>query len=290
MPPIVGMPPTGSVFPELIGSSCVDGHTVYTIEVSLELAGSSTHWIVTRRYSEFRELHRQLAQLLDRALLPAMPGKRLFGNLTASFVAQRQAELKSYLDAVMRLALTEPESLTRSGVGRSGRGTMQRRADVEPCIHRFLAVLGNKTPRCSPLEMGFSNRFLRLLSGHRRMSSTEGVYRESVLLASGECSSIMTSIVEEERGFTPRRGVKVPRLDLTKARAEQYALLYDVRIEEEILAERTPSPKGEQAVPAHESPIKADRAVVSRALFVGAGRARSLSCPLLDGKVGHVEF
>ena len=57
--------------------------------------------VVFRRYSEFLALHTVLRQNFPQESLPTVPGKKLFGNLDASFVSTRQSELEQFIKALV---------------------------------------------------------------------------------------------------------------------------------------------------------------------------------------------
>mmetsp|Transcript_133884 Transcript_133884/g.303676 ORF Transcript_133884/g.303676 Transcript_133884/m.303676 type:complete len:239 (-) Transcript_133884:42-758(-) len=92
---------------QIVGNASVDGHTEYHIKVSPPMGGES--WIIKRRYREIRELH-ELLRLKYPDRMPNCPGRRLFGNQDAAFVAKRAKDLQEYLHGVLQL---EPEVKTK---------------------------------------------------------------------------------------------------------------------------------------------------------------------------------
>jgi len=57
---------------------------------------------VRRRYSDFAWLHQRLGRLFPGSVIPPLPGKRLFGNMSAGFVEDRRLALEAFLDHVAR--------------------------------------------------------------------------------------------------------------------------------------------------------------------------------------------
>jgi len=84
---------------KIVGNTPVEGHTVYIIKVT---SPDGDTWNLQKRYKELRELHDQMRPKHGDAL-PQFPGKRIFGNQDPTFVAERQAGLQAYLDAVLRI-------------------------------------------------------------------------------------------------------------------------------------------------------------------------------------------
>ena len=74
-------------------------YTEYHIKVT---SSNGESWLIRRRYSEFRDLHDHL-RLKYGDQLPAMPGKRLWGNQDPAFVKERQDGLQRYMDGVFSL-------------------------------------------------------------------------------------------------------------------------------------------------------------------------------------------
>jgi len=80
-------------------NTTAEGHTVYHIKVT-NPQGSS--WTIFKRYREIRDLH-DLLKFRHGDSLPAIPGKRIFGNQDPAFIASRQLGLQQYVEAVLRL-------------------------------------------------------------------------------------------------------------------------------------------------------------------------------------------
>jgi hypothetical protein len=60
-------------------------------------SSDNASWLVRRRYKEFRELHDHL-KLKYPERIPAIPGKKLWGNQDPDFVRQRQDQLQVYMN------------------------------------------------------------------------------------------------------------------------------------------------------------------------------------------------
>jgi hypothetical protein len=71
-------------------------HTVYLLQV----ACGGKEWTAARRYSQFDSMHKQLHADMGAGRVPAeLPGKRLFGRFSESFIADRRGKLQAYLGA-----------------------------------------------------------------------------------------------------------------------------------------------------------------------------------------------
>jgi len=76
-----------------------DGRTQYAIKVT---SPDGTFWDIQKRYNDFRDLHDEIRDRHGDSL-PALPGKRFFGNQDPAFIAARQAGLERYLDGVLAI-------------------------------------------------------------------------------------------------------------------------------------------------------------------------------------------
>lgn len=91
---------------QFVGYVIQDEFTEYHMKVT---SSDNASWLVRRRYREYRELHDHLKlKYPDR--VPAVPGKKLWGNQDPEFVRQRQDQLQVYMDAILSL---EPDCRTR---------------------------------------------------------------------------------------------------------------------------------------------------------------------------------
>eukprot|EP00124_Ichthyophonus_hoferi_P002642 Ihof_evm2s189 gene=Ihof_evmTU2s189 len=90
-------------------------YVVYKVELIMK----NTQWAVWKRYSDFIELHSQIADLYS---LPDLPPKRFFGNLSRELTAERRPVLEKYL---RRLLLEHNEDVTNN-----------------PYVERFLELKG----------------------------------------------------------------------------------------------------------------------------------------------------
>mmetsp|Transcript_24975 Transcript_24975/g.32540 ORF Transcript_24975/g.32540 Transcript_24975/m.32540 type:complete len:171 (-) Transcript_24975:213-725(-) len=74
------------------------GSQFAVFELTVEATSNSTklRWNVHRRYTDFTELHNKLTRsgIND---IPDLPGKRMVGNYSPSFLEERRAQLDDYL-------------------------------------------------------------------------------------------------------------------------------------------------------------------------------------------------
>ena len=70
-------------------------------ELTVEATANATRlrWKVHRRYTDFEELHNKLVRSGFPGI-PELPGKRLMGNFSATFLENRRAQLEVYLKCV----------------------------------------------------------------------------------------------------------------------------------------------------------------------------------------------
>ena len=144
--PDVNLSAKSQVAHKLAGRMCFGGipvpgtgHTAYVFEVSTSHGG---RWKVTRRYSDFVELHEKLLQIFGKPTrpFPPLPKKVLVGSSSDRVVHERQAKLTAYLQAVLdnkilsstmevrrfvempgdREAYEEPLSVFRTNIPRPG--------------------------------------------------------------------------------------------------------------------------------------------------------------------------
>ncbi len=72
-------------------------------------------WIIKRRYSDFKILHKSLSQYISSDILAKLPPKRYFFSSTESkFVEERRLQLQKYLSAIVSI----PNSWKRSELAR----------------------------------------------------------------------------------------------------------------------------------------------------------------------------
>lgn len=91
---------------QFVGYVIQDEFTEYHMKVT---SSDNASWLVRRRYREFRDLHDHLKlKYPDR--VPAVPGKKLWGNQDPDFVRQRQDQLQVYMNGILAL---EPDCRTR---------------------------------------------------------------------------------------------------------------------------------------------------------------------------------
>ena len=87
------------------GGATAKRYTAYVLQVSL--LGHS--WELTKRYSDFDELRKQLESayvpsVIPRGSWPAFPAKRILNNLDANLVQSRSAGLQSFMQALLHLS------------------------------------------------------------------------------------------------------------------------------------------------------------------------------------------
>lgn len=92
------------------GSATTDEKfTVYIVDVTRD----SEQWSVSKRYSEFRDLHEKLVKKFTAKSLPEIPPKKTLGALEPEFVAKRKAALQQYMTELMsRPAVAESDELS----------------------------------------------------------------------------------------------------------------------------------------------------------------------------------
>lgn len=91
-------------------------HVQYTVETSTSMPHFPRGMMaVQRRYSDFEWLHGRLATQFPDVMLPLFPAKRLFGNRDQAFLAQRCAELGTYMVRLPRAAVRAPVPRLHAG-------------------------------------------------------------------------------------------------------------------------------------------------------------------------------
>ena len=70
-------------------------YTVYVMHVKTAFTVRG----LARRYSEFKDLDRQLRALFDNA--PTLPKKKTFGKMSPKFVSERKRQLQNYIEQVL---------------------------------------------------------------------------------------------------------------------------------------------------------------------------------------------
>ncbi|EKX47063.1 hypothetical protein GUITHDRAFT_152146 [Guillardia theta CCMP2712] len=76
------------------------GHTAYVFEI---LTSTGQTWKVTRRYSDFVDLHQKLLQMFGKPTrpFPPLPKKVIVGSQSSKVIEERQRMLTTYLQAVL---------------------------------------------------------------------------------------------------------------------------------------------------------------------------------------------
>jgi CRP-like cAMP-binding protein len=71
--------------------------TVYTVQFT---SARGKERSVTKRYSDFAEMHEQLVALFPSATIPKVPGKKLINNLDKNFIEKRRGKLCNFLQSL----------------------------------------------------------------------------------------------------------------------------------------------------------------------------------------------
>lgn len=144
---------------QFVGNTSIDGNTTYTIKVSNP---DGDTWKIEKRYSEIRELHEAL-RLRHGNILPAVPGKKLFGNQDPAFIAARQVGLQQYLEGVLQI---ERDVRTFALIQflqippKQGPGVTQAQL-YEQILHNMQAKLLNLASHPAPLDETEVNQRLK---------------------------------------------------------------------------------------------------------------------------------
>ncbi|OMJ96062.1 hypothetical protein SteCoe_444 [Stentor coeruleus] len=85
------------------------GNVEYVIEVNDKITGDC--WKFYRRYSVLREVHDVFKSLDGK--VPEFPPRKFFGSRNPEFLAQRKADLESYLNEVAKIAMLMENSLIK---------------------------------------------------------------------------------------------------------------------------------------------------------------------------------
>ena len=85
---------------QFVGYVIQDEYTEYHLKVKSSTDNAT--WLVRRRYREFRDLH-DILKLVYPESIPAVPGKKLWGNQDPDFVRLRQDQLQVYMNGILAL-------------------------------------------------------------------------------------------------------------------------------------------------------------------------------------------
>ncbi|ETV94764.1 hypothetical protein H310_11721 [Aphanomyces invadans] len=92
----------------ITGHETVGDHTEFVVQISC----SGVVWLISRRFSDFDQLHCKLESVFHAALTARLPEKQWFGRFDPNFIAKRQAGLQAYLDALLQVyGILEDRSL-----------------------------------------------------------------------------------------------------------------------------------------------------------------------------------
>lgn len=177
--------PSRNYVAQFVQHDVINGITVYTIKISNH---DGHEWYLTKRYSEFREMHTCLKRPFW-SVVPRIPGRRLLHsrcNQTPQFIAERRLALEQYLNAVLCLdPLLETVRLKQF---------IRRDAEVEALIAVMLAV---GKPRRDLTEVPHGWKALKL---HRTARLCEGIrvnsdgYVEEILLPFSNLQGVLPAV------------------------------------------------------------------------------------------------
>ncbi|OQR99326.1 hypothetical protein THRCLA_06555 [Thraustotheca clavata] len=90
------------------GNETVGDHTEFLVQISC----NGVVWLISRRFSDFDQLHCRLESAFSDKLRVRLPEKQWFGRFDPGFLAKRQAGLQVYLDGILQLdGITDDRSL-----------------------------------------------------------------------------------------------------------------------------------------------------------------------------------
>jgi len=134
---------------KFVGNTTTEGHTTYTVKVSNP---DGDTWNIHKRYREIRELHEELRLRLGD-VLPAVPGKRLFGNQDPVFILSRQEALQQYLHSVLQIeGAVRQQALKDFLGGPTPHGERNQARQYEQILDQMQAKLLNLALPPAPLD------------------------------------------------------------------------------------------------------------------------------------------
>ncbi|KAE9036274.1 hypothetical protein PR003_g9484 [Phytophthora rubi] len=81
----------------ITGYDTVGDHTEFIVEISC----NGGLWRISRRFSDFDQLHSRLVRRFGDLIEVALPEKQWFGRFDPNFLIKRQASLQEYLDGLL---------------------------------------------------------------------------------------------------------------------------------------------------------------------------------------------
>ncbi|KDO32072.1 hypothetical protein SPRG_03291 [Saprolegnia parasitica CBS 223.65] len=92
----------------ITGNETVGDHTEFIVQISC----SGVVWLISRRFSDFDQLHCRLESVFQSELRVRLPEKQWFGRFDPGFLSKRQAGLQQYLDGILQIpGITDDRSL-----------------------------------------------------------------------------------------------------------------------------------------------------------------------------------
>ncbi|OQR94656.1 hypothetical protein ACHHYP_01020 [Achlya hypogyna] len=92
----------------ITGHETVGDHTEFIVQISC----SGVVWLISRRFSDFDQLHCRLESVFQGELCVRLPEKQWFGRFDPGFLTKRQAGLQLYLDGILQIpGITDDRSL-----------------------------------------------------------------------------------------------------------------------------------------------------------------------------------
>ena len=85
-----------------------DAEPASFVQYKLKVLSPDSTWFVLKRYTDFEMLHKEIKKrLVDRSLLPSLPGKLLFGNFDDARIQQRKFDLTTYINRLLQIVETQ---------------------------------------------------------------------------------------------------------------------------------------------------------------------------------------
>ncbi|KAH7484797.1 hypothetical protein PRIC1_004116 [Phytophthora ramorum] len=83
----------------ITGYDTVGDHTEFVVEISC----NGGLWRISRRFSDFDQLHSRLVRRFGDLIEASLPEKQWFGRFDPNFLVKRQASLQEYLDGLLQV-------------------------------------------------------------------------------------------------------------------------------------------------------------------------------------------
>ncbi|RLN47111.1 hypothetical protein BBJ29_009077, partial [Phytophthora kernoviae] len=83
----------------ITGYETVGDHTEFVVEISC----NGGLWRISRRFSDFDQLHSRLIRRFGDLIEASLPEKQWFGRFDPNFLIKRQASLQEYLDGLLQV-------------------------------------------------------------------------------------------------------------------------------------------------------------------------------------------